>query len=36
MINGVITKDGLTKSKADSCWVCSFRVKVNKPLCIMW
>ena len=31
---GGITKDGLTKSKDDSCWVCSLAVKANSVLCV--
>ena len=29
MIISSITKDGLSESKVDSCWVCSLRVKVK-------
>ena len=29
-----ITKDGLSKSKVDPCWVCSLRVKANPVLCL--
>ena len=29
-----ITKDGISKSKVDSCWVCSLSVKANSVLCL--
>ena len=31
MVNG-ITKDGLSKSKVDPCWICIVRVKANLVL----
>ena len=34
MISGGITKDGLSKSKVDQCFVCSLREKVNSVLCL--
>ena len=34
MVCGGITKDGLSNSKVDPCWVCSLRVKANSALCI--
>ena len=34
MVSSGITKDGLSKSKVDSCGVCSLRVKANSVLCI--
>ena len=34
MVRGNITKDGLSKSKADPCGVCSLRVKTNSVLCL--
>ena len=32
MVCGGITKDGMSKSKVDPCWVCSLRVKANSAL----
>ena len=32
MVSGGITRDGMSKSKVDQCWVCSLRVKVNSVL----
>ena len=29
VVNGTITKDGMSKSKVDPCWVCSLRAKAN-------
>ena len=29
-----ITKDGMSKSKVDPCWIRSLRVKANSVLCI--
>ena len=29
IVSGGITKDGLSKSKVDPCWVCSLRIKAN-------
>ena len=34
VVSGVITKDGLSKSKVYQCWVCSLRVKANSVLCV--
>ena len=34
MVSGGITKDGLSKSKVDSCGVCRFKVKSNSVLCV--
>ena len=34
MVIGCITKDGLSNSKVDSCWVCTLRVKANSVLSI--
>ena len=34
MVSGGITKDGLSKSKADPHWVFRFRVKANSVLCV--
>ena len=34
MVNGDITKDGLTKNKVDQCDVCSLRVKAKTALCV--
>ena len=34
MVSGGITKDGLSKSKVDSCGVCSLRVKPKSVLCV--
>ena len=39
MAFGGITKDGMSKSKDDSCWICSLRVKTISVLCAqcgMW
>ena len=33
MVSGGITKDGMFKSKVDSCGVCSLRVSTNPVLC---
>ena len=34
MVCGSITKDGMSRSKVDSCDVCSLRVKANSVLCL--
>ena len=34
LVSGGIAKDGLSKSKVDSCGVCSLRVKGNLVLCV--
>ena len=34
MVSGGITKDGMSKSKVDSCGVSSLRVKANTALCV--
>ena len=34
MVSGEITKDGMSKSKADPCVFCSMRVKANSALCV--
>ena len=34
MVSSGITKDGLSKSKVDSCEVCTLRVKANLVLCV--
>ena len=34
MTSGVITKDGLSKSKISSCGVCGLSVRANSDLCI--
>ena len=34
MVSGGITKDGMSKSNAYPCWVCSLRVKANSVLCV--
>ena len=34
MVCGSITKDGMSKSKVDSCGICSLRVKANSVLCV--
>ena len=34
MVSSGITKDGLSKSKDDPCWVCSLRAKANSVLCV--
>ena len=34
MVNGGITKDGMSKSKVDPCGVCSLRVKTISVLCL--
>ena len=34
IVSSSITKDGLSKSKVDPCWVCSLRVKANTLLCV--
>ena len=34
MVSSVITRDGLSKSKVDTCRVCSLRVKANSVLCV--
>ena len=34
MVSGGITKDGISKGKADPCGVCSLRVKTNSVLCV--
>ena len=34
MVSGDITKDGLSKSKVDPCWVCRLTVKANSVLCL--
>ena len=34
MVSGGITKDGMSKSKVDPCWVCGLRVKANSVLCV--
>ena len=39
MVSGSITKDGMSKSKVDPCWICSLRVKANMVLflkCSKW
>ena len=36
MLSGGITKDDLSKSKVDPCWVCRLRVKANSVLCGKW
>ena len=36
MVSGGITKDGLSRSKVDPCGVCSFRVKVDSELCVLY
>ena len=33
MFSGGITKDGMSKSKVDPCWICSLRVKANSDVC---
>ena len=35
-VSSGITKDGLSKSKIDPCWVCSLRAKANPVLCVQW
>ena len=34
MVSGGITKDDMSKGKADPCGVCSLRMKVNSVLCV--
>ena len=34
MVSGGIAKDGLSKSKDESCGVCNLRVKANLVLCV--
>ena len=34
MVNGDITKDGMSKCKVDPCEVYSWRVKANSAMCI--
>ena len=34
MVCGGITKDSMSKSKVDPCWVCFLRVKANSVLCV--
>ena len=34
MDSGGITKDGMSKSKVDKCWVCSLREKANNCMAI--
>ena len=34
MVGCSITKNGMSKSKVDSCGVCNLRVKVNSVLCV--
>ena len=34
MVSGGITKDGLSKSKADRCGFCSLTIKANLVLCV--
>ena len=34
MVNGGITKDGLSKCKVDPCGICSLRVKADSVLCV--
>ena len=34
MVCGGITKDGLSKSRLDPCWVCSLRAKAISVLCV--
>ena len=36
MVSSDITKDDFSKSKVDSCGVCSLRVKVNTAMCDKW
>ena len=33
MVSCSITKDGMSKSKVDPCWICSFIAKANSDLC---
>ena len=35
MVSGSITKDGLSKSKVDSCAICSIRAKAKSVLCVL-
>ena len=32
IVSGRITKDGISKSEVDPCWVCSLRVKVSRGM----
>ena len=34
MVNGNITKHGMSESKVDPCGVCSLRAKANSVLCV--
>ena len=34
MVCNSITKNGMSKSKVDPCWVCSLRVNANSVLCL--
>ena len=34
MVSGIITKDGMSKSKVGPCVVCSLRVMANSFLCV--
>ena len=34
MVYGGITKDGMSKSKVDTCGICSLKVKANSVLCL--
>ena len=36
MVNGGITKDGMSKSRDGQCRVCSLRVKAYSVLCGKW
>ena len=39
IVNGGITKDGMSKSKVDQCELSSLRLKINLVLCVqcgMW